>query len=116
LEWAQVIICQCNVVTDRDLEAAVADIISKPEAPLPTPGVVFRHLSKKMNCCTCAPLTIRIIYDTIERLAKSGRVCPFASADFCAKLIRLETKKREIEKLRIERGRQRPVTRQRRVA
>src|SRR5260221_696223 len=24
---------------------------------LPTPGVVFRHLNKKMNCCRCAPVT-----------------------------------------------------------
>jgi hypothetical protein len=98
LDWKKhVIVCQCTIITDRDIEFAVVDIISRPNAPLPTPGLVFRTLSKKMNCCTCAPLTIRVIYDTIERLASQGRVCPFASKEFCAKLIRLETRKRAFD-------------------
>lgn len=95
-----VIVCQCTVITDRDIETAVIDIVSRPKAPLPTPGLVFRHLSKRMHCCTCAPLTIRVIYDTIERLAATGRVCPFASVEFCAKLIKLETRRRQIDQAR----------------
>jgi bacterioferritin-associated ferredoxin len=107
-DWAghSVIVCQCTAITDRDIEVAVADIISRPNAPLPTPGLVFRHLSKRMNCCTCAPLTIRVIYDTIERLAATGRVCPFASAEFCAKLIQLETRKRRYDAARTAHARQ----------
>ena len=61
------IICSCAVVTDHDIEAALIEIFSLPNAPLPTPGVVFRHLSKRMNCCSCAPLT-----DGISRLTRCG--------------------------------------------
>ena len=42
-----------------------------------TPGVVFRHLNKKMNCCTCAPVAVTAIYAAMDKLAKDTRVCPF---------------------------------------
>lgn len=74
------IICSCNQISDIDLESALVDILSQPEAPLPTPGVVFRHLSKKMRCCGCAPLAVTTIYEKIDALARKGLVCPYACA------------------------------------
>lgn len=60
---------------------------------LPTPGVVFRHLNKKMNCCRCAPVTVSAIYSAMDRLAQSTRVCPFVLAEARAKLIRIEERR-----------------------
>jgi hypothetical protein len=74
------IICSCNMISDVDLEAALVEILSQPEAPLPTPGVVYRHLSKKMRCCGCAPLAVTTIYEKIDALARKGLVCPYACA------------------------------------
>ena len=74
------IICSCAVVSDSDLEAALVEILSLPEAPLPTPGVVFRHLEKKMVCCGCAPLAVATIYEKIDLLAKKGLACPYTCA------------------------------------
>ena len=89
------IVCQCAVISDRDIELAVSEIMSSGPGLLPTPGVVFRHLSKKMNCCTCAPVAVTVIYAAMDKLAKDTRVCPFALAEARAKLVRIEERREE---------------------
>jgi hypothetical protein len=74
------IVCSCLVVTDEDIERALLEILSQPDAPLPTPGVVYRHLDKKMVCCGCSPLAVSTIYQKIDELAERGLVCPYACA------------------------------------
>jgi hypothetical protein len=88
-----VIVCSCAVISDRDIELAVSEIMSASPGLLPTPGVVFRHLNKKMNCCTCAPVAVAAIYAAMDRLAKTTHVCPFALAEARAKLIRIEERR-----------------------
>jgi hypothetical protein len=74
------IVCSCLVITDRDIEEALVEILSQDNAPLPTPGVVYRHLNKKMVCCGCSPLAVSTIYEKIDQLAEKGVVCPYACA------------------------------------
>ena len=74
------IVCSCAVITDAQIEQALIEILSQPEAPLPTPGVVYRHLQKKMVCCGCSPLAVSTIYEKIDELAEKGVVCPYACA------------------------------------
>ena len=74
------IVCSCAVISDTDIEQALIEILSQPGAPLPTPGVVYRHLEKKMVCCGCAPLAVSTIYQKIDELAEQGVVCPYACA------------------------------------
>ena len=95
------ILCQCAVISDRDIELAVSEIMSAGPGLLPTPGVVFRHLNKKMNCCTCAPVAVTAIYAAMDKLAKDTRVCPFALAEARAKLVRIE-ERREQRQRRID--------------
>lgn len=87
------IICSCSVISDRDIETALVEILSQPDAPLPTPGVVYRHMSKSMNCCGCAPLAVSTIYALVDKLEREGRV----SADACTatkqRLTRLDRKR-----------------------
>lgn len=71
--------------------------MSAPNAPIPTPGVVFRHLSKRMNCCNCAPVAVKTIYAAMDRLAAGTRVCPFILAEARAKLVRLEERRQQRE-------------------
>jgi hypothetical protein len=98
------------VISERDIEAAVIGIMSAPNAPIPTPGVVFRYLNKRMNCCTCAPVAVATIYAAMDRLAISTHVCPFILAEARAKLIRFEERRQRREEFRAEslagRGRQ----------
>lgn len=74
------IVCSCAVISDADLERAVLEIMSLPNAPLPTPGVVYRHLQKRMSCCGCAPLATETIYAKMEDLERRGLICPCACA------------------------------------
>ena len=86
------IICSCTRISDHDIELAVLDIMSQPNAPLPTPGVVFRHLEKKMNCCGCAPLAVETIYEKMDALSAKGLICPCACATAQDRLIRMAKK------------------------
>ncbi len=87
------IICSCAIVTDRDIDRAVAEIMGTTPAMLPTPGVVFRHLNKRMNCCTCAPLTVATIYQAMQRLEADTRICPYSLAEARRKLTTLEERR-----------------------
>jgi hypothetical protein len=82
------IVCSCLVVTDTDIEQALVEILSLPDAPLPTPGVVYRHLAKKMVCCSCSPLAVSTIYDKIDQLAERGVVCPYTCAKAQGRLLK----------------------------
>lgn len=74
------IVCSCAAISDSDIEKALVEIMGQPGAPLPTPGVVYRHLEKKMVCCGCSPLAVSTIYQKIDELAERGVVCPYACA------------------------------------
>ena len=56
------IVCSCLAITDEQIEQALVEILSLADAPLPTPGVVYRHLQKKMVCCSCSPLALSLIH------------------------------------------------------
>lgn len=86
------IICSCAAISDHDIELAVLDILSQPDAPLPTPGVVYRHLQKKMNCCGCAPLAVEVIYQKMDMLAAKGLICPCQCATVQDRLMRTASK------------------------
>jgi hypothetical protein len=83
-----VIVCSCAVITDAQIEQALIEILSQPEAPLPTPGVVYRHLQKRMVCCGCSPLAVGTIYQKIDELAEKGLVCPYACANAQGRLLK----------------------------
>lgn len=83
------IVCSCNVISDHDIENALIDLFNQPEAPIPTPGVVFRHLQKKMNCCGCAPLTVETIYEKVALLIERGAIDLHLGEEVRGKLLRL---------------------------
>lgn len=81
------IVCSCTVISERDIEEALLEVLSAPNAPIPTPGVIFRHLSKRMNCCGCAPLAVETIYNKVEELEKRGVITPEVCATARSKLL-----------------------------
>jgi len=80
------IVCSCNVISDEDIEKVLLEIFSRPEAPIPTPGLVYRELAKRMNCCGCAPLAVSVIYERLEALERKGLICRYRCADIRSKL------------------------------
>ncbi|WP_295557038.1 hypothetical protein [uncultured Hyphomicrobium sp.] len=84
------IVCSCQQVSDFDIELALLDILNEPEAPIPTPGVVYRYMQKRMQCCGCAPLAVDVIYAKLEDLEARGLVCPYRSFSTRERLLRLQ--------------------------
>jgi hypothetical protein len=87
------IVCSCTEITDRDIESALLEILRVPEAPIPTPGLVYRHLAKRMNCCSCAPLAVETIYNKVDALEKKGLISPTLSATTRSKLLEFTTRR-----------------------
>ena len=81
------IVCSCSMISDSDIEDALVEILNQPNAPIPTPGVVYRHLSKRMNCCACAPLAVETIYKKMDELEKNRLICPYVCATARSKLL-----------------------------
>lgn len=88
------IVCSCKRISDHDIELALLDILNQPEAPIPTPGVVYRHMQKRMQCCGCAPLAVDVIYARLEVLEKKGLICPYRSFSTRERLMRLQQQRR----------------------
>ena len=87
------IVCSCTLISDRDIEGALLEILSEPDAPIPTPGIVYRHLSKRMNCCSCAPLAVETIYNKVEELERKGLISPSICATTRDKLLEFTTRR-----------------------
>jgi bacterioferritin-associated ferredoxin len=81
------IVCSCTAISDRDIEGALVEILNQPDAPIPTPGVVYRHLQKRMNCCGCAPLAVETIYNKVQELETKGLISPNVCAATRSKLL-----------------------------
>lgn len=88
------IVCSCNVITDAEIERALLEILGQDKSPLPTPGVVWKHLSKRMRCCGCAPFAVETIYGLMEKLERDGSICPERGRVMRGQLIRLKTRSR----------------------
>jgi len=89
------IVCSCQQVSDFDIELALLDILNQPEAPIPTPGVVYRYMQRRMQCCGCAPLAVDVIYAKLEDLAARGLICPYLSLSTRERLQRIQQQTRK---------------------
>ncbi|MEQ8825547.1 MAG: hypothetical protein RIC14_14355 [Filomicrobium sp.] len=72
------IICSCTTISDYDIELALLEIMIEDDAPIPTPGIVWRHMQQKMNCCGCAPFAVDVIYEKLLKLQEKGLISPSA--------------------------------------
>ncbi|WP_334146130.1 hypothetical protein [Hyphomicrobium sp.] len=88
------IVCSCQQVSDFDIELALLDILNQPEAPIPTPGVVYRYMQRRMQCCGCAPVAVDVIYAKLEDLATRGLICPYLSLSTRERLQRIQQQTR----------------------
>lgn len=96
------IVCSCHVISDKDIETALVEIMRQEPPPLPTPGVVWRHLSKRMRCCGCAPLAVETIYARLEKLERDGAISSEAGKSMRSQLIRIQRRNGGLRRSRME--------------
>lgn len=60
------IVCQCNLITTRDIEAAVRGLLAEDEWRLVVPVQVYHAMGKRGRCCGCFPGVVDIIVRETE--------------------------------------------------
>lgn len=69
-------VCSCNIITDRDIARAVAELKAADPHVVLTPGIVFRALFKRPSCGTCLPLFSRIMVEADAALDNQSGARP----------------------------------------
>ncbi|MBO0345652.1 (2Fe-2S)-binding protein [Roseibium limicola] len=57
------IICSCNVLSDKQLRKVADEMRADPQGKVPTPGAVFRRLGCRPKCGNCFPNVVRLIHE-----------------------------------------------------
>ena len=74
------IVCSCNIITHRDIEAVIERILADDPYAVLTPGLIYHRLGRRGRCCGCFPQVSRILVEhgtlVRERLAASEPVEP----------------------------------------
>eukprot|EP01035_Chromulina_nebulosa_P062079 gene62079-84900_t len=59
-------VCSCNVITDRDIREVIISLLDEDCWQLIVPGKVYHAMQKRGRCCGCFPNVVDIIVRTTE--------------------------------------------------
>ena len=75
------IVCQCNVISDQEIRAVIAGMLSA-DGPVPvTPGAVIRALGARRKCSGCVKTFVAVIEDCCRRCDGVGCPADWATQD-----------------------------------
>ncbi|HEV7275770.1 MAG TPA: (2Fe-2S)-binding protein [Devosiaceae bacterium] len=60
------LVCQCNVITDRDIRDIVLGFLRDDPWAIIVPAKVYRELEKRCKCSGCVPNVVDIITKVTE--------------------------------------------------
>jgi hypothetical protein len=63
---AQMITCQCNIITEQEIEQTIVGMLDEDCWQLIVPAKVYHAMEKRGKCCRCFPSVIDIIIRTTE--------------------------------------------------
>lgn len=55
------LVCQCNVITDRDIKRVMRAFLADDPWQIIVPAKVYRELEKRCKCSGCVPNVIDLI-------------------------------------------------------
>ncbi len=61
------LVCQCNVITSRDVEGIVRQFLEEDPWQLIVPAKVYHEMGKRGLCCGCFPNVVDIIIEVTEK-------------------------------------------------
>jgi bacterioferritin-associated ferredoxin len=72
------IVCSCNVITKRDIEATIERALADDPYAVLTPNLIYHRLGKRGRCCGCFPQVVRMLVEhgTKVREAMTGEDLP----------------------------------------
>ena len=60
------LICQCNVLTEKEVEQAILKLLDQDPWSLIVPAKVYHSLQKRGRCCGCFPNVVETIIRVTE--------------------------------------------------
>ena len=57
------IVCSCNIITNRDIEEVIERILMDDPYAVLTPGLIYHRLGRRGRCCGCFPQVSRILVE-----------------------------------------------------
>ena len=55
------LVCQCNVITDREIVRVIKDLLRDDPWQIIVPAKVYRELEKRCKCSGCVPNVVDLI-------------------------------------------------------
>ena len=55
------LVCQCNVITDREIVRVIKDLLREDPWQIIVPAKVYRELEKRCKCSGCVPNVVDLI-------------------------------------------------------
>ena len=57
------IVCSCNIITRRDIEAVIEEILLEDAYAVLTPNLLYHRLGRRGKCCGCFPHVTDILVE-----------------------------------------------------
>ena len=57
------IVCSCNIIARRDIEAVIEEILAGDPYAVLTPNLLYHRLGRRGKCCGCFPHVSRILVE-----------------------------------------------------
>ena len=72
------IVCSCNIITRRDVESVIEEILSDDPYAVLTPNLLYHRLGRRGKCCGCFPHVTQILIEhgTLVRKAIEDGAMP----------------------------------------
>lgn len=78
------IVCSCNVIARREIEAVIEEILAEDPYAVLTPGLLYHRLGRRGKCGGCFPHVSRILVehgDLVRARIAAGMPSEPTSAD-----------------------------------
>lgn len=70
----QMIVCSCNVISDREIRQVVAELLAEDPWRLIVPVQVYHAMRRRGRCCGCFPRVVDLIIETTEAFHRQRAV------------------------------------------
>ncbi|WP_082549916.1 (2Fe-2S)-binding protein [Mesorhizobium sp. Root157] len=61
------LICHCNIITEKEVEQAIIDLLDQDAWQLIVPAKVYHSMKKRGRCCGCFPNVVETIIRVTEQ-------------------------------------------------
>lgn len=62
------IVCSCNVISDKEIKAAVEELVGNDPDVVLTPGRIYRAICCRPKCGTCLQHVVKLMHEHRENM------------------------------------------------